>query len=133
MKKIGFTLIELLIVITLIGILSMISYPIYNKHLTKARRTYAMVALLDLAGRMEEYYSSKNSYNDASLENLNINNLNYKNFYKLTITSKNDTYILQAIPLEKQNNNDTLCGALSLDQNGNKYISGFGTIEECWY
>ena len=131
-KKSGFTLIELLITLTLIGILSTIAYPFYNEHLIKVRRTYATAALEDLAGRMEEYYIAKNTYDNATLESLRINNTHYKNYYYLDITAKDNTYVLSAIPLGKQKNSDALCGSLTLDQNGNKNISGSGSVEECW-
>jgi type IV pilus assembly protein PilE len=128
-KKSGFTLIELLIALTLISILSAIAYPFYNEHLIKVRRTYAAAALEDLAGRMEEYYISKNTYDNATREDLHVNNNNY---YHLDIAAKDNTYVLSAIPLGKQADSDVLCGSLTLDQNGNKNISGNGLVEECW-
>ncbi|EKE00608.1 MAG: type 4 fimbrial biogenesis protein PilE [uncultured bacterium] len=131
--KNGFTLIELLIVIALIGILGSIAYPLYGEHLTRVRRTYAATAIVDLAGRMEEYYVSKNTYNDATIENLRVNNARYKNYYRLDITAKDDAYVLHATPLGKQADSDILCGTLTIDQNGNRTISGSGAIEECWH
>lgn len=133
MKKLGFTLIELLITLVLIGILSSIAYPFYGKHLIKVHRTYAIAALRDLAGRMEEYYILKNSYDGATLEALHVNNAHYKNYYDIKPTPNNNTYVLHAIPIGKQADSDSLCGSLTIDQNGNKSISGSGSIEECWH
>jgi type IV pilus assembly protein PilE len=132
-KKSGFTLMELLIALALISVLSAIAYPFYNGHLVKVRRTYAAAALEDLAGRMEEYYILNNTYNNATLENLHVNEIHYKSYYYLNIITKDDTYVLRAMPLGKQADVDALCGSLTLDQNGNKNISGNGSVEECWY
>jgi type IV pilus assembly protein PilE len=132
MKKTGFTLIELLVVITIIGILSSIAYPLYSDHLIRTRRIYAITALTDLAGRMEEYYVSKNTYDGAALENLHVNNTNYKDYYYLDIITKDNAYVLHAVPLGKQAESDALCGTLILDHNGSRSISGSGSTEECW-
>ena len=65
MKTSGFTLIELLIVLAIIGILGAISYPLYSQHLVKARRTYAITTLMDLAGQMEEQYVLTDTYDSV--------------------------------------------------------------------
>lgn len=126
MKNLGFTLIELLIVLAIISILSTISYPLYTGHLVRMRRTYAITALMDRSGNMEEQYIiNGNTYDNVILEDIN-------NYYHLVKTTTNDTYVLSAVPLGKQAALDALCGSLTIDQNGNKGISGSGSIEECW-
>jgi type IV pilus assembly protein PilE len=124
MKNLGFTLIELLITLVIIGILGTISYPIYNEYLTKMRRTYALTALIDSAGKMEEHYALYNTYNNATMGDVN-------NYHIYPIVT-DDTYVLHADPLGKQAEADALCGSLTLDQNGSKDISGKGSAQECW-
>jgi type IV pilus assembly protein PilE len=82
---------------------------------------------------MEEYYLLNSTYGDATLENVWTNNSHYKNYYDLDIKPKNDTYVLRAIPRGKQAEADTLCRTLTLDQNGNRNISGSGSINDCWH
>lgn len=131
--KFGFSLMELIIVLAIIGILASLAYPRYSQHLITARRTYAAVALTDLAARLEQYYVQNNSYAGATLAGLGASDANYKKYYQLKIDqASDDQYIVSAIPQNNQAQEDTNCGTLTLDQAGNKNITGSGNIEECW-
>jgi len=129
--KRGFTLIELLLVITLIGIMSLISYPLYTEHLTRVRRSMISAKLIDLAGRLEKYYASNNSYHDATFAKLAFSYENQSAYYQLEIIAKNDFYTLKASPIGSQTK-DLTCGTLIIDQSGSKNITGTGKISECW-
>lgn len=134
LKVCGFSLIELLITLTIISILAGISYPTYTRHITHTRRIQAEIALTDLATRLEQYYESNNSYQNATLANLGLNELTDGGYYKLVIdNSSENTYQISAIPLLNQAKTDAACGNLLLDQNGNKKISGTEKIENCWH
>lgn len=61
-KTNGFTLIELMIVVVIIGILAAIAYPSYSQWVTETRRSDAQAALMDLAAKLERYFSQCNSY-----------------------------------------------------------------------
>lgn len=130
----GFTLIELLIVFAIIGILIAVAYPAYTHHLVKARRTEAQIALLDLAARMEQYYSENNhSYANASLAKLKISETTTNNFYALAITQVTPvTYVLLAEPLGIQAERDAACASLTLDQLGRKGATGTASSTMCW-
>ena len=63
MNKIkGFTLIELMIVIAIIGILSSIAFPSYQNYLVEGRRSEAQAALINIAGRQEQYFLDNKVY-----------------------------------------------------------------------
>ncbi|MES2141834.1 MAG: type IV pilin protein [Pseudomonadota bacterium] len=113
----GFSLFELLIVLTIMGILATIAYPIYTQALIKTRRTEAKVALINLANRMEIYYlENNNSYANANLASLGINPKTAKGFYKLSITSTNNSYQLSATATFKDPN----CYRLRLNELGER-------------
>ena len=67
MNKKAFTLIELLVVVLIIGILSAIALPQYQKAVYKARATEAMIMIKALANAQEVYYLANGEYtNDLS-------------------------------------------------------------------
>src|ERR1700733_6781768 len=70
--SIGFSLLELLIVLGVIAILIIITYPTYTHHVIASRRNEAKIGLLQFANKLENYASLHNSYAGATLENLEM-------------------------------------------------------------
>ncbi|QBR84026.1 type IV pilin protein [Legionella israelensis] len=143
MKTKGFSLIELLIVMVIAGILVSIAYPAYREYITRARRSDGQAALLDLASRMERYYSEENTYQTATIGTGNptdvaADNLSPEGWYTLVINATANTYTLQAVPRNAQATNDTRCQTLTLNNQGVKSIANgpsgapTGTAEQCW-
>jgi len=127
----GFTLIELIMVLAIISILSVVSFPLYHDHLLRTRRLYIITMILELAGRMEKYYIINNTYDGANSEaKLSTNNSSYKDYYKIEFTPQGDFYTLKAIPQGNQTHDS--CGTLILDQTGNKSVSGGEDATKCW-
>ena len=133
MKDAGFHLIEILIVLAIISILSAFYLPSYLQYLVQERRLEAETMLSKLAIAMEQYQIEQNTYQQASLEKLHFSEFIVNNNYKLTIQSATDfDYVLAAMPLGKQEENDKRCGTLLLYSTNAKAVTGYGGIEECW-
>lgn len=58
----GFTLIELVIAIAIIGILSAIAYPNYQKYVIKTKRADMMAELTSMGGKIESAKLAQGSY-----------------------------------------------------------------------
>jgi type IV pilus assembly protein PilE len=58
----GITLIELLTVITIIGILAAISYPMFAEQSAKGRRASARALMYQVLQNEERYYTGNNTY-----------------------------------------------------------------------
>ena len=128
----GFTLIEMMIVLAIIGIITVLAYPSYSGYILKSHRSDGQTALLDLANRMERYFTTNNTYSGATLTAIGSTSTSPQGYYNLTITRATaSTYTLQASPIGAQAN-DTLCNSLTLNQLGQKSETGTGTSSDCW-
>lgn len=141
----GFTLTELMIVVAIIAILAAIAIPSYNEHVTKTRRSDGQAGLLDLANRLERYYSQNNTYATATIAAGNAvtdvltSAQTPEEWYTLSISAQTATsYTLQATPQNAQGTQDTRCQSLTLNNLGVKGVANgpagapTGTAADCW-
>lgn len=132
-KTAGFTLLELLITVLIVSILVAIAYPSYTSYVTQARRMDGKSSLLNMATLLERYYSNNNTYTGATLTNLGLANPTAQGFYNLQINTATATaYTLSAVPLGAQATNDTACASFTLNQLGQRGITGSGAVTDCW-
>lgn len=129
----GFTLIEMMVTVAIVGILAAVGYPSYLEHLAKGRRADGRAALVDLAQRMERYYTERSTYATATLGNSGIYpSTSPQGYYTLSIIAKSATaFSIQATPTGSQLHD--ACGSLGYNQAGDKSTSG-GTLptSACW-
>ncbi len=132
----GVTLIELLIVVAVIGILAAIAYPSYRQYVLRASRTEAKVALLQWAQVLEKCFTRFGTYSDPQCQaatNVAAGSLSPEGRYRVTpvapITAMG--YVLQAAPQGGQAG-DTQCGVFTLDQTGQRGVTGPGGVATCW-
>ncbi|ARG98899.1 type IV pilin protein [Legionella micdadei] len=140
----GFSFIELMAVILIISIIAVFVYPSYRHLITKARRIDGQTALLELANRMEEYYSRAHTYRGATIASSGFNDIlstssSDQNWYHLKIIEQTDTYFnLHAIPAGAQATADTLCQTFTFNSLGIKGITSgpgglpLGNSSQCW-
>lgn len=112
-QKKGFSLLEVLTVLAIIGVLTGLCYPGYQKYVLQTQKHDGQTALLDLACRMEHYYATHDTYKTATiglgkLTDVLSSNQSIQGWYTLSIKqATNTTYLLQARPVNSRNN-DTL-------------------------
>ena len=131
----GFSLLELLIVLAIVAILAGISFPSYQSHLIKARRTDGQVALFHLAAAMEKYAVDNQGYQGAVLEALKINSESFQKYYQLHIIKAEEMdFLISAEPINTQTK-DKACGILAMNDKGEKGILAGNQLvvdKTCW-
>ena len=156
----GFTLIELMITIVIIGIIAAIAYPNYTRYVMETRRSDGQIALTQIAALEEKYFTECNHYTNvfgtaapiprdcgtfATPKAIGFgNNLppnpggnpspgnNYIVAVAKGATGDWGSFALTATPVGAQLTQDTVCGALTLDNVGTKSQLGPGTGGRCW-
>lgn len=124
----GFTLMELMITVAIVGIIAAIAYPSYTTHVDRTRRADGQAALLNLAARMEHFYTENNTYVGANTPaDVGANPNSADGFYQLTISNQTATgFTVTATPVAGGPQAGDACGALTLT---NTNIKG---PANCW-
>jgi type IV pilus assembly protein PilE len=136
-KTRGFTLIELMIVVAILAIVAAIGYPSYLEQVKKSRRAEGMGHLLELADRMERFYSDRGTYAGATLGTAAGNvfaGTTDGGHYTLSIDAQdNVAFTISATPTSKGKQNTDKCHTFTLTSLGVKSVSG-GSLskDDCW-
>jgi type IV pilus assembly protein PilE len=136
----GFTLVELMIVVLVAAILAAIAFPLYLNQVRESHRTDARSALLDLAGREERYFATRNTYtNDSTALGYTTAGNTWpqtvgSGFYQIaqpTVVASPPSYSITATAVGTQAN-DTACATLTVTSSGQQTSTGTGSASTCW-
>ena len=137
----GFTLIEVMIVVVIVGILVAVALPGYQGSMQKGRRADAKAALLDVAGRQEQYMLDRGTYTD-DMEDLGFDDDpmdSEEGHYTVDATDCSGgtsdldrCYRLTATPKAGSPQvDDARCTTIVLGSNGAKTATG-SDVDSCW-
>lgn len=136
----GFTLIELMIVVAIVGVITAIAYPSYTEYVRQAKRGNAAVALSSLAGAMERFYTTNNTYVGTASGGIPSIFTDQSPVdggdaeYNLRVTAAGaDSYTIKAQRTGAQTGDD--CGDFILTQTGAETIENQAagiTATDCW-
>jgi type IV pilus assembly protein PilE len=135
-KMLGMTLIELMAVVMVIGVLGMIALPSYRQYVTRAQRTEAKAALLQLQTNQERFYLANRMYSDDPAELGFDGGLTERGTYALAIESEDLTteYTATATPEAGgaiDMTRDAQCTTFSLTAQGETTATGTDPAS-CW-
>ena len=130
----GFTLLELMIVVAVVAILSTIAYASYQDQIVKSRRAAAASCLQQGAQFLERHYTTNLTYSGAAAPTCDAEvAAHYADPSFVGGAAGAKTYTLQIVPKGAQSTRDTLCGTLTLTQQGVRGESGTATTaDQCW-
>ena len=130
----GFTLIELMIVVTVMALLAAVAVPSYTEHVARSRRADAKQSLLELAQKLERYYTERGTYANAALGNSGVYPSSSRaGFYTLAISAQSaDGFTITATPTGAMTGD--ACGRYSYNQLGEQGVGNGATLSaaKCW-
>lgn len=127
----GFTLLELMITLAIIAMLAAVALPLYQNQVQKARRADAIQALEYAAARQEQHYFQHQRYSDAIAELGGSRSPDGHYVLSVTLASNGQGYTLTATASGPQQQ-DSQCGSYTLNQVGERKITGTGGVATCW-
>lgn len=91
----GFTLIETMVTVGVAGVLSSVAYPSLEGHVLRARRTDALVALMNAQLAQERYRANNTAY--GNLTDIGVRGSSIAGHYALQVTTNSaDGFVLLA-------------------------------------
>ena len=141
----GFTLLELMIVVTIIAILASLAYYSYGRYAFRTRRADGREMVMRIAAAQERFFTNTNTYviSTAGITNappagLGLSTTSTGGHYTISAgpgtCGDANCYVLTATPDAGDPQATDACGALTLDNVGNKDWSGTHppTNGNCW-
>jgi type IV pilus assembly protein PilE len=120
----GFTLIETLITVGIAGVLSSIAYPSLEGHVLRARRSDALVSLMNAQLAQERHRANHRSYGDLAAIGVRATSL--AGYYTIEVAAgAADGYELVATATGRQAN-DATCRTLRLAAAGASVVYASG-------
>lgn len=122
-------MIELMIAVAVVGILAAIAYPSYQVQVRKSHRTEAQSALMNIAGRQQQYLLDTRAY-AATVADLGvILPAALPRYYNISLTVGNDANAPPTFTVTAQPRGDQAadsCATLTINQ------AGIKTPTHCW-
>ena len=130
-KTIGFTLIELLITIAIVGILAAVAYPSFTSHLIKTHRSEAQTELIKAQLKQSGLHILNPTYSTSKTA-IGLVDSEYYTFS--VVSAAKSTFTLKAVAVSGsgQENDETACKTLFIDQDSNHTSDGTVNNDSCW-
>ncbi len=112
----GFTLIEVLVVLSIAGVLSSVAVPTFQGHLQKARRTDALVTMMQVQLAQARWRANGSGY--ATLAQIGMAGVSSAGHYTIALTSDNDDHYEVRAAATGAQAGDTACRNMVLRVTG---------------